>query len=84
MLLPLLGEFEVVRAPIPMSNEPCVHSMLVKDCISCWEGEALRCGAILKTCRDLLREVRHPRPGYSHTIASDLARRIDDAVEGYP
>ncbi len=25
----------------------------------------------------LLEEVRHPRPGYSHTIASDLTRRID-------
>ena len=47
----------VVDATIGQAQHPCAHSMLVADCLGCWEGEALRCGALLTTARGLLREV---------------------------
>lgn len=74
--------------PVIESEEgrhPCVHSRHDPDCIGCWEGEALRCGALLKEARDLLREAR----GYllnndPYTAPMVLRERINEAVEGYP
>ncbi len=61
-----------------MINKPCFHSMLVEDCLSCWEGALWRCNEENIKLRALIKLLCSAPDG--SIFGGEAFQRIRDSV----